>query len=279
VYEGAGEGVVSWSSGVSPPRSHRLWPSAGGSPAPEGRGHAPGQGVGAAVEAAEPRADSRRRSRGRLRRYVVSNRLSRLATFTYAEGVHDRARVVADWRGFSRRLEREVPGVVWARALELHPGGHGFHVHVALGGFIPKPLLARLWGHGFVDVRKVRSRRGGREDARTAAAYISKYVAKDPIAGPGEHSYEVRQGFQPVAVRAWFDSREAACSGLVRASGGRLSYRWDSDADPRWRGPPVVFAGWALVGHGVSAYGSSSGVPGVFGSAAPASSVEPSGLA
>jgi len=185
-----------------------------------------------------------------VRRYAVANGCGRLVTLTYREGQHDRAAVKADWSGFARKLRARWPDLAWVRVLELHPGGHGWHIHAAVSRYVPKAELAALWGRGFVDVRRLRSGSGpaSREDARRAARYVAKYVAKawaDGDRRPGEHAYEVAQGHAPALERLSAWGREGAVLAAVAVMGGELpAYRWDSDASEDWRGPPVVFAAW-----------------------------------
>jgi hypothetical protein len=139
--------------------------------------------------------------------------------------------------------------VAWARVFERHRSG-ALHVHfIASRGFGDERrtrALARLWGHGFVDARRLgRPGEGRRERARSAARYAAKYVGKDAVAGFGRHSYEVRQGFQPEAVRLEAATDREAWTQLVRLMWGEVpGYEWSSAGDTSWRGPPVRFLGW-----------------------------------
>jgi hypothetical protein len=128
--------------------------------------------------------------------------------------------------------------------LERHRDGH-LHVHAGLSRYVDKRELGELWGHGFVDVRKLRTKRGGREDARAAARYLAKYATKSREADPGEHGYEVAQGHSPAVarMRAW--DREDGWALAVGAMGGEVpSYEWASGDSEDWTGPPVAFLGW-----------------------------------
>lgn len=166
----------------------------------------------------ENRARAARRARGRMRRYVVANGLTRLVSLTFAplpgrdsspgcgqaevplssaELVHrpgDEGLCVVCGRPMG------ADGVVWAmgraarffRRLRERLGGEAFpyavvpefhkdghvHLHALLGQYVPKNLLGTLWGHGWVDVRRFDGAEGGREAARKAAAYACKYVTK-----------------------------------------------------------------------------------------------------
>lgn len=186
-----------------------------------------------------------RRARSAIRRYGVANGVTRLLTLTYANQTDDTAQVRRDFAGFSRRLRREYPDLRWVRVFERHQSGM-LHVHVGLSRYVPKPALARLWSYGFVDVRKIRTKGGGREDARAAARYLSKYVVKDAVADPGEHRYELRQGYQPARVRMLARTL-LELDELVQGAGyvsGEPSYVWWSDQDPDHTGPPVYFASY-----------------------------------
>jgi hypothetical protein len=197
-----------------------------------------------------------RRARSRSRRFAVENGCTRLWTFTYAPDENgdrptwpERARVKRDWHEFARRLP---PGTAWLRTLEKHADGH-IHVHAAMsygkGDERRTRRLARLWGHGFVDEGQARQSRPGRnERARATARYVVKYATK-AIEGaeldPGEHAYEVAQGFQPVMVRISAATRALAWAELVRAQGGEVpAYEWDSGDTEDWTGPPVGFLSW-----------------------------------
>jgi hypothetical protein len=211
---------------------------------------------GAAVAAAEQRQRVSRRARGRSRRFAVENGCTRLWTFTYAPDENgrrptwaERARVKRDWHEFARRLP---PGTAWLRTLEKHADGH-VHVHAAMsygkGDERRTRRLARLWGHGFVDEGEAHQSRPGRnERARATARYVVKYATKSIEAAeldPGEHAYEVAQGFQPVTVRIFAASRARAWAELVRCQGGEVpAYEWDSGDSEDWTGPPVGFLSW-----------------------------------
>jgi hypothetical protein len=261
VYEGAGEATI-----YRPERSH---PSGD-----DGAGDERASDFAAAMPltpadpsatvaalASPPRPSDRvdrvsRRARGRARRFAVANGCTRLWTFTYGGPDRptwdDRARVKRDWARFARELRARWPELAWMRTLEMHADGH-VHVHAAFNRGFPTErrdrVLARLWGHGFVDGRRFESKRPGRnERARSVARYVVKYATKAIADGrleAGEHGYEVAQGFQPAVarIRAW--SRSEAWQEAVRAMGGEIpAYEWDSGSSEDWRGPPVGFLSW-----------------------------------
>ena len=242
MYPNAGESVVTW----APPRplNRRAATFTGGE-----RSGAEGE------QAAENAARSLRRAVSTMRRFSVENQLTRYAVFTFAEPVHDRRMALREWRRMSRlisRMERTtgkpMPWLMW---LELHPGGHGYHLNLLVGGkWLHQRAWSEIWGRGRVYIEKIRTRRGAREDARAAARYAVAYAeGHGKVLGEGrtggEHRYEVSQGHQPLMVRcrAWeaADGRVEA----IRAMGGEVpAYEWESGQAEDWRGPPVLFMSW-----------------------------------
>ena len=175
------------------------------------------------------------RASRQIRRYCAENRLVNLWTLTYAgEGVRDYHLVRRHVWEFFRRL-RGVVGKRFAYlwTTEWHPGGHGLHVHFAVGEYIAHwPSLA-VWGHGLiVNVRGPREKLYGqraRERSRSVGRYIAKYVSKAPAAPIGYHRYEVAQGFKPAERRlaaADLDAAyELACAGDGRRTGNGVGLR------------------------------------------------------
>jgi hypothetical protein len=156
---------------------------------------------------------------------------------------------------FARRVRRVHGPIPYAYSVEAHKDGSA-HVHVVM----PKRLaanerstriLAGLWGLGFVDAdppRRLRRDLSARDLCRLAASYASKYATKSIDGGNWdayEHTYEVGQGFQPLAVRAACFDWEAAWARAVVEMGGEVPrHEWFSASDPEWTGPPVAFLGW-----------------------------------
>ena len=229
LYPSAGEAGYSFQSSV---RSRRMYVP-----------------PGSAADPARARAEAARRARAKVRRYAASNLLDRFGTLTYAgEGCHDPGKARADVAAFMRGLRSELGGkpfpYVWVP--EWHTSGHGLHLHFAVSKYVKHSLIADVWGHGFISIKRITGKRHGAppvEGARIAARYLSKYVAKtfDSEDLGGRHRYEVGQGFQPAATRFTGTSSgevlDAACD-VMRARPSRL---WDSSQSEDWQGPP---AGW-----------------------------------
>lgn len=227
--------VVGWRESVRL-TGPTTWASAG---VPTGTG-----GVGrAAVEGSSERAA--RRARGKLRRYAVANKLTRMITLTTAHQSHDERRVKREFRSFVKRGLRVTLGYRGAYAIgfERHRSG-AVHAHVLVGGYLPQAALERAWGHGFVFVQRFGGR-GGREAARSAAGYLAKYVGKSfdegGMAG-GLHRYEVAQGFTVRQVRVF----ALSARGLAEACCDVVEAFWFAPA-VAGRGPPVM---WAALGAG-----------------------------
>jgi hypothetical protein len=193
--------------------------------------------------AAESEARAGRRARGKLRRYVVSNDCTRLVTLTCRDQTTDRALLLSRLQTFTKGLNRAAPGVAWVWVIERHKSG-ALHAHLGLAGFVHYRRLRRLWPHGHVWANLLRKGKG-RPSARAAAGYLAKYVSKDPVADAGQHRYEVRQGFQPEAVRLTAATFEDAWRIAVAMMGGEIpAYEWESAQCKDWTGPPVAFFAW-----------------------------------
>ncbi len=199
------------------------------------------------------REEAARRARTKIRRYGAANRLNRLGTLTYrGEGCHDPLRLRADLAGFFRGLrERLAVGAfayVWVP--QWHPGGHGLHAHFAVGRFVPRGLIERCWGHGFVHIKLLDGLpvgSGERAEARMAARYLAGYAGRDlgdERRLAGLHRYEVAQGFQPEKILVYGVSAEDVierASGLMRATPERV---WFSSSMEVRHGPPACWAQW-----------------------------------
>lgn len=202
------------------------------------------------VESERGAVEAARRARSRLRRYCVKNKLDRLWTLTYAgAGEWDEDRVARDVARMVKAL-RALLGdrpfaYAWTR--ELHPDGHGYHVHMALGKFVHVSVVERAWQYenarsGFVFAVRIRTRAGGRNAARQAARYLSKYVAKEAErqVSRGKSRYQVAQGFKVRQVEALaFDLAEARHIAKT-VVGEDISWQWASVEVEDWRGPPCV---------------------------------------
>jgi hypothetical protein len=137
-----------------------------------------------------------------------------------------------------------------AWASEWHPGGHGLHVHFAVGRYVGQRLIQDVWGRGITHIKLIGDLpvgSGALEEARRAAAYLAKYVTKN-IADeriPRLHRYEVAQGFQPVKVPLSDDSDRAVIAQASERMGCAPVRMWRSAEQEGWRGAPAYWCAWA----------------------------------
>lgn len=128
---------------------------------------------------------------------------------------------------------------------------HGLHAHVALGGWIDQAQLADVWGHGFVKASRPAGDVAGLGElgqARMAAGYLSKYVAKsfeDERRIEGLHRYDVARGHKPEIVALTGSTRAEVLETAAEVMGGRPAHVWTSEDAAEWESkPPAVWASW-----------------------------------
>ncbi len=201
---------------------------------------------GPALDPARAAAEAARRARAIVRRTAGEHKLDRLWTLTFRSACRERCDAVKEYQTFMKRLQRKVGAVKAIAVPELHPGGHGWHVHIAIDRFLPKLTVATAWGHGFVDARRLKAQ-GGRP-AATAGRYIAKYLTKDAWADPaqrGTQRYLKSAGLVlvPYRARAMYPADLLA---VVDRMKGPVPYvfEWTSLGMEDWRGPPAWFAMW-----------------------------------
>lgn len=198
--------------------------------------------------------ESGRRAKGTLRRYCAANRLNRLVTFTYrGAGCHDPRQLRDDLHKCFRTLRRSLGGraLPYAWVPEWHKTDHGLHAHAALGRYVQRAHLVDAWPHGFVHIKLIGDLGHGAtavDEARVAAGYLSKYVAKtftdDDRRVPGLHRYDVAQGFKPAKVHLRADSPDLLIAQASSMLDAPLSKVWRSEDDPTWDRPPALWAQW-----------------------------------
>jgi hypothetical protein len=211
---------------------------------------------GRAVDPERSRAEAARRARGKLRRYCAANGLNRLGTLTYAPPFCTDPQVLRSDVGVFFRQLRSLLGdesLPYAWVPELHKDGERFHVHFAVGRFVPRGLIEQAWGHGFVHIKLLSGLpvgSGAVAEARVAAGYLSKYVGKaidSEASGKrpfGLHRYEVAQGFQPLKQRFAATTVQAVFHEACEVMGGRPSLIWESSDVDDWAAAPAVWLQW-----------------------------------
>ncbi len=198
-----------------------------------------------------------RRAKTKVRRYCRANVLDRLWTLTFANEnlPPTRADVMREAAEFVRRLRKHLGHSV-AYVVVPERGTKGtqrFHLHLAIGFYISKPVMAELWGLGWVDARRFEDQGGDqRTSASKVAHYVAKYVEKtfEEVAAadrqPGEHRYECGQGFQPESIQVEDQAEEADAfaSAIALVGDGMPTWCWSSESVEKWPGPPVRILRW-----------------------------------
>jgi hypothetical protein len=208
---------------------------------------------GAPPNAERAAEEAGRRARAKIRRYAAANRLNRLGTLTYrGAGCHDSLRLREDLAGFIRALRSGIGAgrfpYVWVP--QWHPGGHGLHAHFAVGRFLPRRLIERSWGNGFVHIKLLDGLpvgSGALAEARLAARYLARYVGReveDERRLAGLHRYEVAQGFQPAKIECYGASADDVIERACGYMGSAPERVWLSSSVEGWRGPPACWAQW-----------------------------------
>lgn len=195
-----------------------------------------------------------RRAAAQVRRYCKANRLSRHLTVTFdpEHEVHSRGEVLRAVAAFRRRLfEHYGERFPFVGVPEQGGKNRRWHCEVALGRYVPQALLESLWGNGFVNVVRYTDRhKTGDEVAAAAkvAGYLSKYVAKafaETERQPGDHRYEVAQGFQPESEVYDVDDLDEGYRVALRSFGGELpAWLWSSADVVGFEGLPVRCGYW-----------------------------------
>lgn len=152
-------------------------------------------------------------------------------------------------RALREALSGEPFPYVWVP--EWHPKGHGLQAHFAVGKYIKRSMIDAAWGHGFVSIKLLSDLPVGSgriEEARKAAGYLSKYVAKsfDDPRTPRRHRYDVAQGFQPERVQLWGRSADDVIGQASAMLGSGPPQRfWSSWDKEDWQGPPAIWVQWS----------------------------------
>ena len=102
----------------------------------------------------------------------------RWITLTYEENMQDPKRLYSDFHSFHKRFIRK-----WGKAeyiVVMEPQARGaWHAHLIYiwdkkAPFIPNELLNEVWGHGFVNIQRVK-------DCDNLGAYLSAYLGNVPL--------------------------------------------------------------------------------------------------
>lgn len=195
---------------------------------------------GGEVDEERSRRNSVQRACSRVRVLAKANGLCRLMTLTFAEAEHDREAVLGFLAIFGRKLQAVQPRVRFLYVLEHHPGGHGYHVHLGFSKFVPKEVVAKAWGRGFVDLRRIKSKKSGfKQTAGDVSRYLTKYLTKCAYDTPkGKRRFSGSHNLVDDVFEATFETFAEADS-WVRSVQRVL---WEMHISPEtvegWRGPP-----------------------------------------
>ncbi|MEN4469285.1 rolling circle replication-associated protein [Staphylococcus hominis] len=120
-----------------------------------------------------------------LRRLIQNNFFGKSnelwVTLTYAENQTDNEQVTKDFKVFMKKLRRRYSEMEYLVVLEPQKRG-AWHLHVLFKQigvqnlFIPFEQMSKLWGHGYVYVKKLR-------ESDNVAAYVTAYLTNVEVDG------------------------------------------------------------------------------------------------
>jgi len=205
---------------------------------------------GEAVDPERSAAMAARRASTRLRRYVVANRLNRLGTLTYAESCADERQVRKDVGEFFRTLrsESDFPfPYLWVP--EWHPQGHGLHLHIVVGRYVPRSQIVDAWGRGFVHIKllgQVPIGQSSLGESRRAATYLGKYLRKgfETDRTLNLRRFDAARGFAPRSELILGRSAEEVAAEACIRMGASPRYVWRSRDQVGWIGPNAMWMTW-----------------------------------
>jgi hypothetical protein len=206
---------------------------------------------------ADYKVESLNRTRRIFRRLLLHNYSdeTRHVTLTHAEPCHDREQLFENLRRMAERFKRHYgESLNYIAVPELHPGGHGYHLHVVINNawFDYDHFREKIWCLGRIMFSK-RPRGSASKNAKNLAKYLVKYIGKDMDAdmkakkrysrgGVWRTDWEVRSGAAPEARTAWrkmiayLSSLDVPYdSGVFRPYEGQVIYRvgFESGLFPR----------------------------------------------
>ncbi|MCC8139470.1 MAG: hypothetical protein LIO67_04065 [Lachnospiraceae bacterium] len=128
-----------------------------------------------------------RKTFSRLRAVINTNvadvSKARWITLTYAENMKDAKRLYKDFEKFNKRFQYHCKKKGYGKAeyiIVMEPQKRGaWHAHLlyifdAAAPFIPNDELSRIWGHGFVKIKKL-------DSVDNVGAYLTAYLGDLPL--------------------------------------------------------------------------------------------------
>ena len=119
------------------------------------------------------------RARNQFRRLVGANFTSGdwFVTLTFRENVTDINRALKLWKAYARKIKQRYGELRYIGVIEFQRRG-AIHFHIIANITLPvKHELGLLWGHGWVDVRRLSDKAGKTVD--NVGAYMCKYLTKN----------------------------------------------------------------------------------------------------
>lgn len=118
-----------------------------------------------------------------IRNYINANVTDpskcKFITLTYAENMRDTEKVFNDFKNFwNKKFKRLYPNAEYIAILEPQARG-AWHLHLIIifkekAPFIPNDVIAKMWGHGFTNTRKI-------DNVDNIGAYLSAYLGDLPF--------------------------------------------------------------------------------------------------
>jgi hypothetical protein len=177
-------------------------------------------------------------------------RLNRLGTLTYAgAGCHDPYAVrghVGSSSGAAGLLGGEAFPYAWVP--EWHKGGHGLHLHFAVGRYVRRHLIEQAWGRGFVHIKLLgdlpvgSGRWGGAGRCPLPVEVRRQGFEQD--ASRGCTATRWPRGSSPFRCWSRATPADAALDAACEVMGGRPVTGCGARGERGLAGPPAVWASW-----------------------------------
>ncbi len=141
------------------------------------------------------------RTKTEIKRLINSNpQLNKFMTLTFADNITDIQTANYMFNQFIKRTSYRFPKFEYFAVPEFQKRG-AVHYHVLCNlPYIEMDMLAHLWGHGMVNIRRV-------EQVNNLGAYMSKYLGKELFSGRmfGKKKFFRSQTLsEPVQLFSWW---------------------------------------------------------------------------
>lgn len=141
------------------------------------------------------------RTKTEIKRLINSNpHLNKFMTLTFADNITDITQANYLFNQFIKRMTYRFPSFAYFAVPEFQKRG-AVHYHLLCNlPYIEMDMLAHLWGHGMVNIRRV-------ETVNNLGAYMSKYLGKELFSGRmfGKKKFFRSQSLEePVELFSWW---------------------------------------------------------------------------